>query len=140
MNRSLTVFALATASFAVVLSGSAEEKKVPLPVIKKTMAGTPPEIPQNLVDDLNQASLQEAFRLLRSEYIKRDDFDYLELNRAALQGLLERLEFGATILTEKDRSSRNSPFKYFATTIDKSTGYIRFGKFNNSEVPASICP
>jgi len=134
MNRRLTVFALATASFAVGLSGSAEERKSPLPVNKKTVPVTALDAPQNLVDDLNQASLQEAFRLLRSEYIKRDDFDYLELNRAALQGLLERLEFGATILTEKDRSSRNSPFKYFATTIDKSTGYIRFGEFNSSEV------
>ncbi|NNE93235.1 MAG: hypothetical protein HKN23_16450 [Verrucomicrobiales bacterium] len=94
----------------------------------------PAKTPRELIDGLNQANLQEAFRILRSEYINRDDFDYLELNRAAMQGLLNRLEFGASILTEESRSLRNSPYKFHSAKIDDSTAYLRFGKFNKSGV------
>ncbi len=110
------------------------DEKTKINVIKQPAQAEAPDPSQNLIDNLDQNSLQEAFRLLRTEYINRDDFSYLELNRAALQGLLDRLEFGATILTEKDRAARNSPFKYFATTIDKYTGYIRFSRFDKSEI------
>lgn len=87
-----------------------------------------------LVDGLNQANLQEAFRLLRSEYIKKEDLDYLSLNRAAIQGLLERLEFGAMLLTEASRSARNSPFSFYASPINGEIGYIRFGRFYKAEL------
>lgn len=87
-----------------------------------------------LVDGLNQANLQEAFRLLRSEYIKKEDLDYLSLNRAAIQGLLERLEFGAMLLTEASRSARNSPFSFHASPINSEIGYIRFGRFYKAEL------
>ena len=90
-------------------------------------------LPQ-LVDGLNQASLQEAFRLLRTEYIKREDLDFLSVNRAAMQGILERLEFGAMLLTERSRSERNSPFSFFSTQITPEIAYARFGKYSRDEL------
>lgn len=87
-----------------------------------------------LIDNLSQASLQEAFRLLRSDYIKRDDLTYLELNRAALQGLLERLDFGAMLLTEKSREDRDSPFAFRSEKLTDQIGYVRFGKFKKQEI------
>ena len=50
------------------------------------------------VDELTQAAVQSAFQILRSEYIRRDDLTFDELNRAALQGLLSRLDFGAELI------------------------------------------
>lgn len=89
---------------------------------------------ETLVDGLNQANLQEAFRLLRSEYIKREDLDYLSLNRAAIQGLLERLDFGAMLLTEASRSARDSPYPFHSARVNDEIAYIRFGRFSKDEL------
>lgn len=90
--------------------------------------------PSELVDGLNQANLQEAFRLLRSEYIKKEELDFLTLNRAAMQGLLERLDSGATLLSEAQLEARNSPYEFFSKQLDTSIGYLRFGQFEQSEL------
>nr|WP_256199930.1 hypothetical protein [Verrucomicrobium spinosum] len=50
-----------------------------------------------LLDQLPQNGVQSAFQILRRDYIRRDDLTFEELNRAALQGLLERLHFGASL-------------------------------------------
>lgn len=89
-----------------------------------------------LIDGLSQTSLQEAFRLLRNDYIQHDALSYLTLNRAALQGLLERLEFGAMLLTHKGREARNSPFTFHSEALTDEIGYIRFGKFSRTEITA----
>jgi len=91
---------------------------------------------QEAVDLLDQARLQEAFRLLTREYIHHDQLDALEINRAALQGLLERLAFGAMLLTEEERSSRDSPHAFHRAEINAATAYLRFGRYNASEVEA----
>ncbi len=87
-----------------------------------------------LVDGLDQASLQEAFRLLRKEYIKREDLDYDFLNQAAIQGLLERLDFGAMLLTEASRSASDSPFGFYQTTLAGKIGYARLGRYSRDEL------
>lgn len=51
-----------------------------------------------LLDRLPQSGVQSAFQILRRDYIRREDLTFEELNRAALQGLLERLDFGASLL------------------------------------------
>lgn len=50
-----------------------------------------------LLNTLPQNSIQSAFQILRRDYIRREDLSFEELNRAALQGLLDRLDFGATL-------------------------------------------
>ena len=87
-----------------------------------------------LVDELNQASLQEAFRILRSDYIKRESLSYLEMNRAAMQGLLERLDFGAMLLTKASREASDSPFLFRSEKLSEAVGYVRFGKFKKEEI------
>ena len=106
-----------------------EEKTEAKPVSKEVSLDA-------LIDELPQASLQEAFRILRSDYIKSDALSYLTLNRAALQGLLERLEFGATLWTREGREARNSPFKFHTEALTDEIGYVRFGKYNKAEVDA----
>lgn len=51
-----------------------------------------------LLDALPQSGIQSAFQILRRDYIRREDLSFEELNRAALQGLLERLDFGAELV------------------------------------------
>ena len=87
-----------------------------------------------LIDTLDQGSLQEAFRLLTKDYIHYDLLDSLEVNRAALQGMLTRLDFGAMLLTEKSRSEQNSPFDFHHTPINSEIAYLRFGRYNEAEL------
>ena len=87
-----------------------------------------------IIDQMPQNSLQEAFRHLKKNYIKKESLDYDELNRAALQGLLARLEFGATLLTQKSRAARDSPFQFLAQPITKEAAYARPGRFTSKEV------
>ncbi|MDF1859704.1 MAG: S41 family peptidase [Verrucomicrobiales bacterium] len=89
---------------------------------------------REMIDTLDQSSLQEAFRLLTNDYIHEEKLSPLEVNRAALQGMLDRLDFGAMILTEKGLDESNSPFLFHFTGITDETGYIRFGRFSKKGV------
>lgn len=95
----------------------------------------PPQL-RTLIDSLDQAALQEAFRLLTNDYIQQKNLDSLEINRAALQGLLERLDFGAMLLTEQTKADRDSPYVFQKALIHDTLGYIRFGRFAESEIAA----
>ena len=88
-----------------------------------------------LVDTLDQDNLQEAIRILLKNYIKRDSLDSLELNRAAMQGLLARSGFGVTLVDRKaeDEESRTD-HKLVAEPLNKTTAYLRPGTFSESEV------
>ncbi len=94
----------------------------------------PPQRLEDLVGTLDQAALQEAFRLLTNDYIQEEDLDPLEINRAALQGLLERLDFGAMLLTEQTRAERDSPFAFHHARLHESIGYVRFGRYTEEEI------
>lgn len=63
-----------------------------LPAVVSLQAGD-----EALLNTLPQNSIQSAFQILRRDYIRRDELTFEELNRAALQGLLERLDFGASL-------------------------------------------
>lgn len=93
-----------------------------------------PVLLREKIDTLNQSALQEAFRLLTRDYIQHESLDSLEVNRSALQGLLDRLDFGAMLLTEKGLEERNSPFRFLHTKIEPSIGYIRFGRYNQKGI------
>lgn len=120
-------------------SAHAEALQPDLPVetaeeSKKTPTEDLPHELRPLIDTLDQASLQEAFRLLTKDYINHQQLDPLEVNRAALQGMLNRLEFGAMLLTEKWRSEQNSPFEFHHARIHPEIGYVRFGRFDQAGV------
>lgn len=87
-----------------------------------------------LIDKMEQENLQEAFRILKSDYIKSESLSYLELNRAAMQGLLERLDFGAMLLTQAGREASDAPFGFHSEKLSEEIGYVRFGKFKKAEV------
>jgi hypothetical protein len=113
-------------------------KNPPAPAARPAAARAPdadsPGRLRELVDTLDQAALQEAFRLLTKEYIQEGDLDPLEVNRAALQGMLTRLDFGAMLLTERTRAERDSPYGFHHERIHDAIGYVRFGRFREEEL------
>lgn len=137
MTRGLLPTLLCSATFAVAQEspGTAAPRTPPAPEPRVVTTGPPPAPPLSaLVDTLDQAALQEAFRLLTNDYIQEEDLDPLEVNRAALQGLLERLEFGAMLLTERTRAERDSPFGFHHGRAHESVGYVRFGRYSEEEI------
>jgi hypothetical protein len=85
------------------------------------------------VDDLSQAAIQSAFQILRSDYIRSSDLTFDELNRAALQGLLERLSLGAELVKHNGDEKIAVPGIHAEMLPDK-IAYLRPLTFSEKEV------
>ena len=127
------------ANFSPLLFAEGESAPItptdPADLAAKPAAAQPANL-EEIIGGMSQNSLQEAFRILRSDYIKHEQLTYLELNRAALQGLLNRLEFGATLLNDAGRDAQDSPFDFHSQTLSRSVAYLRPGKFQAEEIEA----
>ncbi len=128
----IRLLATALVFLPLYLSAIDGPEEAPKPIVSPD-ADDPLKL-REMIDTLDQASLQEAFRLLTKNYIHHGELDPLAVNRAAMQGLLARLDFGAMLLTEKSLESRNSPFLFFSEKITDNTAYIRFGRYNKQGV------
>ncbi len=85
---------------------------------------------------LSQGQLQRAFQRLKSDYIHQERLDDLFINRAALDGLLQKLGFGAQIIrkdAEKDSSS-SSDFRF--EKLSSEAHYLHFKNFGEEEAAA----
>jgi hypothetical protein len=104
-------------------------------ILLLTLVGTPflqADPAPLLLETLPQNSIQTAFQILRRDYIRRDDLSYEELNRAALQGLLERLSFGAKIVPKSTETKPVAPAVH-AEFLAAGIGYLRPMTFQSSE-------
>ena len=94
------------------------------------------------LDTLDQAALQETFRLLRTNYIQRDTLTLETLNRAALEGLLARLDFGAELVplapaapAAPSPAEPRSP-AVISESLADGIAYLRPAAFTLEAVPA----
>lgn len=85
-----------------------------------------------LLDSLPQNAVQSAFQVLRRDYIRREDLSFEELNRAALQGLLDRLDFGASIVA-LDVAQKPAAPSVHAEFLAPDTAYVRPETFGEGE-------
>lgn len=88
-----------------------------------------------LVNQLDQAGLQRVIEQLHSSYVDASALTNLEINQAAVEGLLSRLGPGAT-LQMKDQAEQpvpNCPFK--SELIEAQFGYVRLGSFAQKSLP-----
>jgi hypothetical protein len=85
-----------------------------------------------LLDALPQQALQSAFQVLRRDYIRREDLSFEELNRAALQGLLERLDFGAKIVALKS-DAKPASAEVHSEFLGPDIAYVRPRSFAEGE-------
>lgn len=77
------------------------------------------------LENISQAAIQSAFQILRGEYIRSGDLTFDELNRAALQGLLQRLDLGAEVLRKVDAQRPVMEGGLLAEKITSEIGFIR---------------
>jgi hypothetical protein len=90
------------------------------------------EVPPRPIDQLSQGALQSAFQILRRDYIRREDLTFEELNRAALQGLLERLKFSAQLVPLGKEASPRRPHVH-AEFLAPDVAYLRPESFAEGE-------
>lgn len=96
---------------------------------------------RTLVDALSEAELDQVLQMLRENFINPAALNEAEMRRAAVQGLLDRIAPGASILpaATEDGPAVASPFR--AETIENRIGYARLGAIvpaNVSELDAAL--
>lgn len=91
-----------------------------------------PAIPRLAVDALSDAETQQALELLRANYVRRAAFSEAAVNRATLQGLLERLGGGASIRPAQGEPEADNPFR--SEILDEKIGYVRFGSLTKGHL------
>jgi hypothetical protein len=85
------------------------------------------------LDHISQAAIQSAFQILRSDYIRSTELDFNELNRAAMQGLLQRLDLGAELLTKVEAQRPAMKSGVLAELLTPEVAYLRPLAFTESE-------
>jgi len=91
------------------------------------------DAPTSPVDQLSQASIQSAFQVLRKDYIRREDLSLDQLNRASLEGLLSRLNFGAEIIRDNpDAKPTDKPSP--AELLTPQIAYVRPVAYTDTEM------
>ncbi len=84
--------------------------------------------------DITQNGIQTAFRVLQKEYIRSGDLTLDELNRAALHGLLERLQFGAELVSRTEDSKLADPGGVQAEMLRPGIALLRPKAFRQAEI------
>lgn len=75
--------------------------------------------------DISQAGIQAAFRILQKDYIRSSDLTFDVLNRAALSGLLQRLDFGAELVPRTSEAKSGALTGVQAELLTPQTGFLR---------------
>ncbi|HYF35579.1 MAG TPA: S41 family peptidase [Prosthecobacter sp.] len=94
------------------------------------------EAPPKKLENISQAAVQSAFQVLRSEYIRNGELTYEELNRAALQGLLQRLHLGAELIDKEGAKLPVLPTGVLSEMLTDEIAYLRPLSYAENEIPA----
>lgn len=121
LSSSLTILL----SLASVLAAPTPPPSAPTP------APTPSPTP--LLDGLDDVDLKGALELLRKNYINPKQLSEIEVQRATLAGLLDRLERGAILLPAGGRPAP-TPAPFYREILGDHIGYLRPGALSKSQL------
>jgi len=99
---------------------------------KPDKSPVPPLSLQRTIDSLSDGDTLQALELLRSKYVRSAALDEPAINRATLQGLLERLGSGATLRPAAAEIETERPFR--SEILDERIGYVRFGSLTKGHL------
>ena len=100
--------------------------------LAESPAAVKPEDMQAILNSLSLPDVQEAIELLKSHYLDPNALNETELGRATLEGLLDRLGPGISLLPAGTSPEEPSPFR--AEILDDRVAYIRLGSISKSNV------
>jgi hypothetical protein len=84
------------------------------------------------IDALSAEDLDEVTSLLRDHYLTPNSLSEAELKRATIQGLLDRLGSGASLVQAPVAPATASPFR--SEVLDQRIGYLRLGAVNPENI------
>jgi Peptidase family S41 len=125
-------------------SQSASQSARPLasaPPPPNKATGTPSPAPsgtpttEELINSLNPADLQAAITLLKNNFAKPDSINETQLNRAMLQGLIMRLDYGLLLLADK-ANAPSAPAPFYGELLEEHIGYLRLGSLTTANLEA----
>jgi hypothetical protein len=85
-------------------------------------------------EGLTQAGVQAAFQILRKDYIRGEDLNFEQLNRAALEGLIEHLGGGAKVVPVAEAQVVAGEPEVRQSVLADGIGWIRPMTFGVEEV------
>jgi C-terminal processing protease CtpA/Prc len=91
--------------------------------------------PKTTVDSLAPAEIDETIRTLKSNFVDPTALKDQEINRAALEGLLTRLQGGAMLLPGKT-TNPETPTPFYGEVLGNHIGYLRIGSLTTDNLHA----
>src|SRR2546421_8400552 len=91
---------------------------------------------EELINSLGQVDLQAVISLLKSNFTNPDALSDLELNRATVQGLMDRLAHGVMLLPNRKTAPPETAARFYGEILDRHMGYLRLGTLNNANLQA----
>jgi hypothetical protein len=129
-------FLLLSLSLAIAFPGFVAAQSSPRP----TATPAPTTIPSTAdapapdsVDALDPADVQKAISLIEEKYVKPAAVTGPEVNRATLQGFLDRLDRGAMLMAPRGAPTPTPP-PFYREIIGGHIGYLRPGDLNESQL------
>jgi|GEM_PF-150112 len=104
----------------------------PTPTPAGPVAKPKPLPPEAVVEALSDADTRQALDLIRANYLNAGALSEDALNRATLQGLLERLGPGIAIEGEVVSNPAEEPLR--AEILDDRVGYVRLGSLSKDRL------
>jgi hypothetical protein len=89
---------------------------------------------QQAVDPLDEAQVQKALEAVRANFLSSEQLDKAS-QRALLQGLIERLGPGVSIVETDAKPENAEGFPFLAEILDGRAGYIRPGTLDAAAFP-----
>ena len=85
---------------------------------------------------MDPADVKEAIQLLKSNYIKPEALNEIELNRATFEGILTRLGRGVVLLADPASGASASEVPFFGEILEGHVGYLRLGALTRPNLDA----
>ncbi len=103
------------------------------PVTTPTPTPAPTPTTRSLIDSLSPEELQQALSLLKTNYVKPEALAEPEISRAALQGLVDRLAPGVSLIpAHAAKNAEPNPFR--SEIVNDRIGYLRLGDLTKNNV------
>ena len=108
----------------------------PTPEASATPSATPSPSPspspaplstRQVINNLKDAEVEAAIKFLRENFLDPDKTDDKALQRATLEGLLQRLSPGASVVSNPEKKILNEGSPFLAEILDSHIAYLRLG-------------